>query len=56
MKANLSLVLLFAFLQITAADPVKMTSRTLLKKRLDKYFYFTTNGIESKLNAIDKMD
>ena len=56
MKANLSLVLLLALFQITAAEPVKMTSRTLLRKRLDKYFYFSTVGIETKLDAIDKMD
>ena len=56
MKVNMCAILLIALCATAAAGPVKLTSRTLLRKRLDKYFYFTTSGVESQLNAIDKMD
>ena len=56
MKVNFCAILFIALCSTASADPVKLTSRTLLRKRLDKYFYFTTNGVESQLNAVDKMD
>ena len=56
MKVNFCAILLIVLCSTASADPVKLTGRTLLRKRLDKYFYFTTGGVESQLDKIDKMD
>ena len=56
MKVNFCAILLIVLCSTASADPVKLTGRTLLRKRLDKYFYFTTSGVESQLDKIDKMD
>ena len=56
MKVNICAIVFAILCSAASADPVKLTSRTLLRKRLDKYFYFSTNGVEDTLNKVDKMD
>ena len=53
MKVSILIIFLITYV---SSEAVKMTSRTLLRKRLDKYYYVTNNGIENKLNKINKID